>query len=126
MFFHYILFWLSRFGFSRVTSDKTAEWKDVTLLKIADLDRSPSNKIVSELSSGTSVNSMECPHHIVVGAIKIIGQVIRQAKLGEQPAALQKPIETEKILDDLKQNLTEQLADIKNDMQQIKLKLKLS
>ena len=65
----------------------------------------------------------ECPHHIIVGIIKIIGEVVRQARLNEQPSVLQKKVDTGKIIEDLKQYLMKEFIDIKNEIQEIKMKM---
>ena len=93
------------------------------MIKIVDLDRSPSNKIVTEFSYEGCVKMFECPHHIIVGIIKIIGEVVRQARLNEQPSVLQKKVDTGKIIEDLKQYLMKEFIDIKNEIQEIKMKM---
>ena len=106
-----------RFGFSRVTSDKTAAMKDITYIKIVDYDRSTANKIVMEYSQPEgNGKTFECPHHIIVGVIKVVGEFIRQARFREDPPALQKPTDTKKLLEEYHEKLMKELTDIRQEI----------
>ena len=118
-----------RFGFSRVTSERSAEMKDLTYIKLVDLDKSTCNKIVLEQSSENCVRAFECPHHIIVNLIKIIGEVIRQSRANEDPAELLKQSfqkdsnETPKLLQGYHEDLMKTLLTIKEEIRDIKSKL---
>ena len=114
---------LFRFAFSRVTSDKTAEMIDITYIRIADLDKSRCNKIIMEHSSEGYVNDFECPHHIIKCLIRIVGEFIRQARLDEEPAVLQKPVDNKKLLEEYHEGLMKELMNIKEEIKELKSKL---
>ena len=123
------IFLYLRFGFSRVTSDKSAEMKDLTYIKLVDLDKSSCNKIILEHSSENCVKAFECPHHIIVGLIKIISEVIRQARDKEDPANelikqnIPKEDNTPKLLEEYHEDLMKTLKGIKEEILELKSKL---
>ena len=53
-----------RYAYARVTSVNTCLMKDITLLELVDLDRSPNNRIVSVYYPDRK-EYLPCPHHIV-------------------------------------------------------------
>ena len=110
-----------RFGFSRVTNERTAEMRDLLYIKLVDLDNSCCNRIVHEQSA--NIDSFVCPHHIIVGVIKIVGEFIRQVREGEESAALKKSVDTEKLLEEHKKALMKELLALKSDINEIKSKI---
>ena len=98
--------------------------KELTFIKLVDLDKSPCNKIVREKSLGDDIKFFECPHHIIVGVIRVISEFIRQAKFDEEPAVLQKPVDTVKVLEEYHQSLIKELTSIKEEIRDLKLKIK--
>lgn len=95
--------------------------KDITYIKIVDFDRSAANKIVMEYSRPEENGKpFECPHHIIVGVIKVVGEFIRQARFREDPAALQKPIDTTKLLEEYHEKLMKELTNIRQEIKAIK------
>ena len=97
--------------------------KDLTYIKLADLDKSTCNKIVIEHPSVGFQRFFECPHHIIVNVIKIVGEVIKQKRLNEGPPALQQANDTQKILEDHHQELLKTLMNIKEEIREIKSKI---
>ena len=95
--------------------------RDLLYIKLVDLDNSCCNRIVHEQSSNN--DSFVCPHHIIVGVIKIVGEFIRQAREGEESAALKKSVDTEKLLEEHKQALMKELLALKSDINEIKSKI---
>ena len=110
----------SRFGFSRITSDKSADMKHIVYTKIVDLDKSPCNQIVLENSELNDQKSFECPHHIIVGLIKIVGEIVRLQINDEEPEVLQKKIDTEKLLDVHHKEFMKELQEIKKEIECLK------
>jgi hypothetical protein len=96
--------------------------KELTFIKLVDLDKSPCNKIVVEKSLNEDIKFFECPHHIVVGVIRIVSEVIRQARFEEEPAALQKSVDTVKVLEQYHESLMKELTSIKDEIRDLKLK----
>ena len=111
---------ISRFGFSRVTSDKSADMKHIVYTKIVDLDKSPCNQIVLENSELNDQESFECPHHIIVGLIKIVGEMVRLAINDEEPEVLQKKNDTEKLLEIHHKEFMKELQEIKKEIESLK------
>ena len=99
--------------------------KDITYIKVADLDKSTSNKVIMEDSTQGSSGGFECPHHIIVGVIKVIEEFIRQARFSEDPAVLQKAAatDTKKLLEEYHDKLMKELADIRQEIQNSKLRV---
>ena len=95
--------------------------RDLLYIKLVDLDNSCSNRIVHEKSANN--DSFACPHHIIVGVIKIVGEFIRQAREGEESAALKKSVDTGKLLEEHKQALMKELLALKSDINEIKSKI---
>ena len=111
---------ISRFGFSRVTSDKSADMKHIVYTKIVDLDKSPCNQIVLENSEISNQESFECPHHIIVGLIKIVGEIVRLQLNDEEPEVLQKKADPEKLLEVHHKKFMKELQEIKKEIQCLK------
>ena len=111
---------ICRFGFSRVTSDKSADMKHIVYTKIVDLDKSPCNQIVLENSELNDQESFECPHHIIVGLIKIVGEMVRLAINDEEPEVLQKKNDTEKLLEIHHKEFMKELQEIKKEIECLK------
>ena len=95
--------------------------RDLLYIKLVDLDSSCCNQIVHEKSE--KVDSFVCPHHIIVGVIKIVGEFIRQSREGEESAALKKSVDTGKLLEEHKQALMKELMELKSDINEIKSKI---
>ena len=110
---HYFSF---RFGFSRITSEKTAQMKELTFIKLVDLDKSCCNKIVIEKPLDDDITYIECPHHIIIGVIRVVSEFIRQARFDEEPAALQKPVDTTKVLEEYHEILMKEIRSIKDEI----------
>ena len=111
---------ISRFGFSRITSDKSADMKHIVYTKIVDLDKSPCNQIVLENSELNDQQSFECPHHIIVGLIKIVGEMVRLQINDEEPEVLQKKTDTEKLLEIHHKEFMKELQEIKKEIECLK------
>ena len=90
--------------------------RDLIYIRLVDLDKSTSNKIVIEES--TKSNSFECPHHIIVGMIKIVGEFIKQRKNNEEPSILQKKVDTEQLLEIHKDHIIKELLKIKEEIKE--------
>ena len=97
--------------------------KELTFIKLVDLDKSTCNKIVREKSLEDDIKYFECPHHIIVGVIRIVSEFIRQARFEEEPAVLQKPVDTVKVLEEYHQSLMKELTSIKDEIRDLKLKI---
>ena len=95
--------------------------KDITYIKLVDLDKSTCNKIVQECSSEHYINAFCCPHHIIADVIKIVGEYIRQARFNEETPVLQKSTETKMILEKYHENLLNELMSIKDEIRHLKL-----
>ena len=67
-----------RFAFARVTSVNTCLMKDITLLELVDLDRSPNNRIVS-IYYPERKEYLPCPHHIVTKIASVSRANINEA-----------------------------------------------
>ena len=90
--------------------------RDLIYIRLVDLDKSMSNKIVIEES--TKSKSFECPHHIIVGMIKIVGEFIKQRKNNEEPSILQKKVDTEQLLESHKDDIMKALLKIKEEIKE--------
>ena len=90
--------------------------RDLIYIRLVDLDKSMSNKIVIEES--TKSKSFECPHHIIVGIIKIVGEFIKQRKNNEEPSILQKKVDTEQLLESHKDYIMKALIKIKEELRE--------
>ena len=66
---------------------------------------------------------LECPHHIIVNVIKIIGDQIKQKKFNEEPPALQQTKDTQKLVKEQHQEMITIINTIKEEMNEIKLKV---
>ena len=97
--------------------------KEITYIKLVDLDQSTCNKIVIERSSDEYMKFFECPHHIIVGVLKVVSEFIRQARYDEELAALQKSVDTGKVLEEYHESLMKELTSIKEEIRELKLKV---
>ena len=97
--------------------------EDLTYVKLVDLDRSTCNKIIIEHPSEGYLRFIECPHHIIVNVIKVVAEVIKQQKLGEENPVLQQTNDTRKILEEYHKDLMKTLTNIKNEITEIKSKI---
>ena len=95
--------------------------KHIIYIKVVDLDKSPCNQIVLENSQQNDFKSFECPHHIIVGLIKIVGEIVRLQINDEEPAVLQKTTDTERLLEVQHQEFMKELLEIKQDIKSLKL-----
>ena len=116
-----LYFPISRFGFSRITSEKTAEMKHIVMIKLVDLDNSPCNRIVFENCEEGKGDSFQCPHHIIVGLIKIVGEIVRLSRSNEEPEILQKATDTVKLLENHHQEFMKELSAIREEIRTMKL-----
>ena len=112
----------SRFGFSRVTSLKTSNMQEFTYITLADLDRSGSNRVVTEIPSEGYLKCFECPHHVIVKVIKIFREVIEQHKLRTGPAVLQNANNIQAILERNHEEVIKNLTSVKTQISEILLR----
>ena len=97
--------------------------KEVAYVKLVDLEPSPCNQIVVEDSAEDNTMLLECPHHIIVNVIKIVGDQIKQKKFNEEPLALQQTKDTQKLVKEQHQEMITIINTIKEEMNEIKLKV---
>ena len=96
--------------------------KNIIRIKLVDLDSSPCNRIVLEDCEENNQESFECPHHIIAGLIKIVGEVVRLARTSEEPEILQQATDTVKLLEKQHQEFMKELEAIKDEIRSLKLK----
>ena len=94
--------------------------KHVQMIKLVDLDNSPCNRIVLENCEESKVDSFQCPHHIIVGLIKIVGEIVRLERNNEEPEVLQKATDTMKVLENHHQEFMKELSAIREEIKNIK------
>ena len=94
--------------------------KHIVYAMIVDLDRSPCNQIVLENSELNDQKSFECPHHIIVGLIKIVGEMVRLQINDEEPEILQKKTDNEKLLEVHHKEFMKELQKIRREMECLK------
>ena len=94
--------------------------KHIVYTKLVDLDKSPCNQIVLENSELNNQESFECPHHIIVGLIKIVGEMVRLKINDEEPEVLQKKNDTEKVLEAHHKEFMKELREIKKEIECLK------
>ena len=111
-----------RFGFARVTSEKTVEAKEFTYLKIVDMDPSPCNIIVTETYPDKKTYQV-CPHHIVKDTIKILKGQIEQRVNKEDHPTLQQAEDAQKILKRQHQEVMAAINAMKEEINEIKSKM---
>ena len=97
--------------------------KELAYIKLVDLERSPCNQIIIEDPAEDKKVLLECPHHIIVNVIKIVGDQIRQRKLNEEPPALQQTKDTQKLVKEQHQEMITIINAIKEEINEIKLKV---
>ena len=90
--------------------------RDLIYIRLVDLDKSMSNKIVIEES--TKSKSFECPYHIIAGIIKIVGEFIKQRKNNEEHSILQKKVDTEQLLESHQDHIMKALLKIKEEIKE--------
>ena len=96
--------------------------KNIIRIKLVDLDSSPCNRIVLEDCEENNQETFECPHHIIVGLIKIVGEVVRLARTNEEPEILQQATDTAKLLENQHQEFMRELQAIKYEIKSLKSK----
>ena len=96
--------------------------KNIIRIKLVDLDSSPCNRIVLEKCEENTQETFECPHHIIVGLIKIVGELVRLARTNEEPEILQQATDTVKLLENQHQEFMRELKAIKDEIKSLKSK----
>ena len=94
--------------------------KNIILVKVVDLDKSPCNKIVIDNGEENDIKSFECPHHIVMGLIKIVGEIVQRARYNEEPEILQNKTNTESLLEAHHKEFMKELQEIKEEIKNLK------